>query len=366
MVRPTLKILIADDDEGDRLQVIRSLRQSELLCECTETANIQGALEACNRRTFDCAIVDYQMPGDDGLHGIVALHKRFPYLCIVMASGQGDETVATEAMKRGASDYIAKKHINSNSLTHVIESAIEKTALRRKVAGQQEELQNFARVLVHDLRAPMRSIQGFVRIIERNIGKGDTKTLSEFCGLVSDAVVRMDALIDTLHQYTKMDERVPFVPVEMQHVLNDTLSNLKHSIDGRGARVTHGNLPTVIGSAPQLAQLLQNLIGNGIKYCEADIPSIHIAAEAHDKDAWLFTVKDNGIGIPEEYYESAFDAFRRLPGADTYEGTGLGLATCKKIVARHGGIIGCSSEPGKGTSFFFTLPGTAVVAREFR
>jgi signal transduction histidine kinase len=366
MVRATLKILIADDDEGDRLQVIRSLRQSELLCECTETANIEGALHACNKQAFDCAIVDYRMPGDDGLHGIVALNKRFPYLCIIMATGQGDETVATEAMKRGASDYIAKKHINPNSLTRVIEGAIEKADLRRKVAGQQEELQNFALMLVHDLRAPMRSIQGFVRLIERNIDGGDTEKLAEFCGLVSGAALRMDALIDTLHQYTKVDERVPFVPVEMQNVLEDTLSNLKHSIDGRGACVTHGNLPTVFGSAPQLTQLLQNLIGNGIKYCEADVPSVHIAAEAHDQNIWLFTVKDNGIGIPEEYYERAFDAFRRLPGSGMYEGTGLGLATCRKIVTRHGGTIGCSSELGRGTSFFFTLPGVAVVPREFR
>jgi len=141
---------------------------------------------------------------------------------------------------------------------------------------------------------------------------------------------------------------------------------LQDSISVRGARVTHGELPAVFGNAPQLTQLLQNLIANGIKYCESEIPTIHVAAEPRDGNTWLFTVKDNGIGIPEAYYSSAFDAFRRLPGSTNYEGTGLGLATCKKIVERHGGIIRCASELGRGTTFSFTLPGTDSEVQSLR
>jgi len=106
-------------------------------------------------------------------------------------------------------------------------------------------------------------------------------------------------------------------------------------------------------------QLLQNLIANGMTYCDAEIPAIHVAAEPQDGNVWLFTVKDNGIGIPEEFYDRAFDAFRRLPGSYNSEGTGLGLATCKKIVKRHGGDIRCASTQGQGTTFFFTLPGAS-------
>ncbi len=168
----------------------------------------------------------------------------------------------------------------------------------------------------------------------------------------------MDALIDTLYQYTKAaNERVIFEPVEMRQVLQDTLSNLEHLIQEHDVHVTYDELPIVTGNASQLIQLLQNLIGNGIKYCKAKIPSVHVAASPQERAAWLVSVKDNGIGIPEQYYQHIFEPFRRLHGEGKYEGTGLGLATCKKIIRRHGGDIWCESEEGHGTTFFFTLPG---------
>src|ERR1700681_2483436 len=123
MAHGTLNILIADDDEGDRKQVRRALRQAGLSCECVEASSIEEALEACDKCPFDCAFIDYRMPGHDGLHGIAALHERLPYMSIIMATGQGDERVATEAMKLGASDYIAKTNIHAKSIRRTIESA---------------------------------------------------------------------------------------------------------------------------------------------------------------------------------------------------------------------------------------------------
>jgi PAS domain S-box-containing protein len=139
MTHGRLDILIADDDEGDRKQVRRALKQSGLLYECTETASIAEALAACADRAFDCVIVDYRMPGNNGLRGIAALHERYPYISIIMATGDGDEVVATEAMKNGASDYISKKHIRAETIGNIIESAVAKTALRQRTARQREE-----------------------------------------------------------------------------------------------------------------------------------------------------------------------------------------------------------------------------------
>ena len=153
MAPNTITILIADDDEGDRKLVRRALRQTGLPFVCIETASIVEAVEACDKYAFDCAIVDYRMPGHDGLYGITALQERLPYLSIIMATGQGDETVATEAMKRGASDYIPKRHIHAESIKRVIESAVAKATQRRKVAKQQEEVEKYTSVLVHDLKA---------------------------------------------------------------------------------------------------------------------------------------------------------------------------------------------------------------------
>ena len=164
----------------------------------------------------------------------------------------------------------------------------------------------------------------------------------------------MGALIEILRRCAISEERVVFEPVEMRDVMIDTLANLEDAIRSRGAQVTYGELPRVSGT-PQLGQLLQNLIGNGIKYCEAEIPLVDVSAQPVDGNTWQFSVKDNGIGIPEKSHQDIFEPFHRLRSEAKYEGTGLGLATCKKIVERHGGTISCQSSEGHGTTFVFTL-----------
>jgi signal transduction histidine kinase len=352
-----LNILIADDDDGDRKEIKRALQQTKLLCDFTETATIKEALEACETCAFDCAIIDYRLPDQDGLAGLSALHERLPYMAIIMATGQGDELVATEAMKRGASDYIPKALIDERSIRRSIENGVERATLQKKIAQQREELEIFTRVLVHDLKAPIHSVQGFASLIERSIQEGKPEEIVSYARPIVNAVERMGALIDTLQQYTRAEQHVLFQPLEMRQVMLDTLSNLDGLIQERGALVTFGNLPAVSGNAPQLTQLLQNLVGNGIKYCSAAIPAVQVAATLKEGNVWLFTVQDNGIGVPEKYYQQVFEPFQRLPGAARYEGTGLGLATCKKIVERHGGRIWCESKEGRGTAFFFTLNG---------
>src|ERR1035438_2134795 len=122
MPQNTIDILIADDDAGDRKQILRALKQGGLPCTCTETVSIEDALQACERRAFDCALVDYRLTGEDGLTGITILHQRLPDMAIIMVTGQGDEMVATEAMKRGASDYMPKKHVEAQSIRRTIRS----------------------------------------------------------------------------------------------------------------------------------------------------------------------------------------------------------------------------------------------------
>lgn len=359
MATGTLSILIADDDAGDRKQLRRALKQAGLTCDCIETASIAEALEASDKHNFDCAIVDYRMPGYDGLHGISAIHEQRPFMPIIMATGQGDEMVATEAMKRGASDYITKININAESIRRTVGSVLEKAMLRRKLAQQQEELKNFAHVLAHDLSSPIASIQMFASIVEKEISleNADKVELADHCRRVVDAGRRAGELIDTLYAYTRADGAVTFEPVDMRKVMEDTLSNLQRVILERKARVTHGELPVVTGNVPQLVQLLQNLISNGIKFCEASPPAISIVASLERENIWKISVADNGIGISEQDCRAVFEPFKRLHNAANYPGSGLGLATCKKIVERHGGDIWCESNVGEGTKFFFTLQG---------
>ncbi len=355
-----LQILITDDDEGDRKQIKRAIGQSGLSAACNETASIREALEACEGCEFDCAIVDYRLPGEDGLEGITALRERLPYMAIVMSTGQGDEAVATEAMKRGAADYISKSRMNASTVQRAIASAVERSALQRRVKDQQDDLENFARVLAHDLRAPAAAVQTFALRIGEMLETGNPAKALQYADWVVQRAQRMNQLIDTLHQYTTADAKAAFESVDMNLAFHEARENLQRLIQQSGAIVTAEALPTIVGNVPQLIQLLQNLIGNGIKYCDGPEPRIHLAATRGDEDAWLFSVTDNGIGIPEVHRKRIFDPFVRVSASSKRDGTGLGLATCRKIIERHGGRIWCESTAGSGsepgTTFCFTLP----------
>lgn len=352
-----LTILITDDDAGDRRQIVRALKKAGISCACVEAASVDMALTACEHRTFNLAVIDYNLPGCDGLDGVFALHQRRPDMFIVMATGQGDAAVATEAMKRGASDYIAKEHINERSIARIIRYARKKAAMQLALAQQREELERFADVLVHDLKSPITSIRGFATLIGQAVRSGgaDPNKIADYCDRVVHLGERMVALVDTLHEYTKSDAHVAFEPVALDLVVEDALSNLEQVISKRQAKVTHEDLPVVFGHAALLTQLFQNLIGNGIKYCEAETPVVHVAARAEGDGFFRISFRDNGIGIDKEFHQQIFEPFKRLHNQGKFEGTGLGLATCRKIVDRHGGRIWCESNQGAGTTFNFML-----------
>jgi signal transduction histidine kinase len=357
----SLQILITDDDEGDRKQIKRAIGQSELTAECTETASIEEALAACELHDFDCAIVDYRLPGEDGLEGISALHARFPSIAIIMSTGQGDEMVAVEAMKRGAADYTSKSRVNAGAISRVIGNALQKMSLQRKIREQQEELENFARVLVHDLRAPAASIETFATRIDERLREGQLAKALQYADWVIQTARRMSRLIDTLHQYTMADAKVQFETVDMNRIFEETKANLDQLIQKSGAEVSANAMPLVLGNAPQLIQFLQNLIANALKFCDKPVPRVHVSAVNQavcdsGEASWLFSVADNGIGIPKAQQKWIFEPFTRLTRGRDRDGTGLGLATCKKLIERHGGTIWCESQPGSGTVFFFTLP----------
>lgn len=353
-----MNILVVDDDRGDRGLLKRVLKQTGMPCTCTETCSIDGALEACEKLDFDCAIVDYRLPGQDGLAGVALLRERFPHMALIMVTGQGDEAIATEAMRCGASDYIRKTQISAQSIGRSVENSVKQATLLRKVGQQREEMEVFGQILVHDLKGPIQNLLTYVGFIEQSIQGGNTEEAAGYCGALVRATTRMNSLIETLHQYTTADGQVGFEPLEMRQVIIDALSNLEHVVQKRRARVTYGELPAVSGT-PQLTQLMQNLIGNSIKYCEEEIPRVHISAKLQENNVCLFLVEDNGIGIPEEHAQKIFEPFHRLHGVGKYQGTGLGLATCKKIVERHGGTISCTSKKGQGTTFCFTLHGAS-------
>ena len=218
------------------------------------------------------------------------------------------------------------------------------------------DLQQFAYVASHDLKTPLRSISGFVQILERNYAdKLDDKALS-LIRRTSQAATRLEQLTDDLLSFARVNSNPkPFELVHSREVVEETIQLLDASIHSKGASVTVGDLPEVMGDRSQLVQLFLNLIGNGLKYCQGRAPVVHVSAERNEHE-WVFAVADNGIGIDPKHHQKIFEIFKRLHTQTEYAGTGIGLAVCHRIVERHHGRIWVESSPGVGSTFYFTLP----------
>ena len=223
------------------------------------------------------------------------------------------------------------------------------------LARSNSDLEQFAYAASHDLQEPLRTITSYIGLVMERYGDRLDETGVEFMDFAIDGAERMQQLISDLLDYSRVDTRArEMEPVNCDTLMNGVLSGLNEAIDSKRAKVECSPLPIVNGDAPQLSRLFQNLIGNALKFCGDSRPKIQVWAELHG-DHWIFSVKDNGIGIAPEYHERVFGMFSRLHSRSQYSGTGIGLALCSKIVQRHGGRIWVESEAGRGSTFRFEI-----------
>lgn len=246
----------------------------------------------------------------------------------------------------------------------ILRDVTERRLAERELAARtvelersNSELQQFAYVASHDLQEPLRTVTSFLQLLERRLGPNLDDNAREYIGFAVGGAARMHRLITDLLTYSRVSTHgQPFKTVSMEKALAAALANLGAAIREAGAEISHGIMPDVRGDPIQLVSLLQNLLGNAIKYrVPGTAPHVHVEANGNG-DVWTFSVKDNGIGIDPKDFERIFVIFQRLHGRNEYEGTGIGLAVAKKIVERHGGAIWVESQPGQGSTFFFTLP----------
>ncbi|TAN57992.1 MAG: histidine kinase [Rhodospirillales bacterium] len=223
------------------------------------------------------------------------------------------------------------------------------------------ELEQFAYVASHDLNEPLRMIASYLQLIERRLGSRLDGEIKEFMDYALEGAARMRALIDGLLEYSRVGRRGTAEDgVDLNRIAADVLADLKTAIEETRATVTIDSLPTVRCVENELRRTFQNLIGNSLKFHAKDRkPEIHVGATAKGT-FWEFFVTDNGIGIDAKHFDHVFQMFKRLHGQSEYPGTGLGLALAKRIVDVHGGRIWIESEPGKGSTFRFTLPMAAL------
>lgn len=233
------------------------------------------------------------------------------------------------------------------------EATISEYAKRLEVSN--EELEQFAHVVSHDLREPLRMIKGYLQIIGRRINLEEKKSLKEFFDFAIDGADRMEHLIhDVLNLSKVSQEKIVLKEIDVNNTMFFVLQNLKTFIEEKGAEIYYENLSTIHADKSQMTQLFQNIITNGLKYNESDCPTVWVS-KSDLGDCIEFAIKDNGIGIPEAYQKKVFQMFQRLNGS-RFSGTGIGLATCKRIVERHEGSMRIESEEGRGSTFFITIP----------
>lgn len=238
------------------------------------------------------------------------------------------------------------------------EEAIQRVTedLRRSNA----ELEQFAYVASHDLQEPLRMVSSYVQLLgKRYQGKLD-RDADEFIAYAVDGAKRMQNLINDLLAYSRVGTRgEDFSPVSTECLFEEAIANLQFAIEDSRATITHDPLPVVRGDSVQLVQVIQNLLGNAIKFRGDEPPCIHVGVQKAEGE-WIFSVRDNGIGIDPKFADRIFIIFQRLNDRTVYPGTGIGLAICKRIVLRHGGRIWVESALGRGSTFYFTLPLSAA------
>jgi PAS domain S-box-containing protein len=241
-------------------------------------------------------------------------------------------------------------------------------ALKQKteeLARSNQDLEQFASVASHDLQEPLRMVTSYVQLLARRYQSRLDADAEEFINFAVDGATRMHTLINDLLAYSRVGTGgKPFEPTNCETILQQSLDNLQVTMEESGAVVTHDSLPTVMADDLQLGQLFQNLIGNAIKFHGEEPPRVHVSARP-EGDRWIFSVRDNGIGIAPEFTERIFIIFQRFHSREEYPGTGIGLAVCKKIVECHGGRIWVESELGKGATFYFTLPASKAKALSY-
>ena len=238
----------------------------------------------------------------------------------------------------------------------VQERTTELRQLNENLVRSNQELEQFAYVASHDLQEPLRAVTGYTQLLVQDYQERLDESAQEYTAYIVDGAKRMQQLIQDLLAYSRVGTRdLTFASTDCNVVLKQVLRNLQVAIAENNAAIVLDSLPTVIADKNQLTQLFQNLIGNAIKFRREAPPQIHISAELKDGE-WLFRVQDNGIGMKSRYLDRIFEIFKRLHTRTEFPGTGIGLAICKKIVDRHSGRIWAESEPGIGTTFYFTIP----------
>ena len=363
-------LLNVDDNDAIRYARTRLLQDAGIqVVEASRGGETFAAIDLYNPAVV---LLDVHLPDTTGVEICrqVKANPLIRHIQIINISGTAlAEPVQATALRAGA-DYYLTDPVSPDVLVATVAAAFRHAdALERLRHAQQdlgtnqkrleqsnEELQRFAYSVSHDLQDPLRTLKTYSQLLQRKINAGEISDVHEIAQQIVGASDRMSKLISGVLNYSRMSETSERrVTVDMNAVLLFARMQLKELIETSGAVVTSDNLPHVLANDDRMLQVFQNLIGNAIKYHGTEPPRLHISAQLNRAE-WLFSFRDNGIGIEMKYADRIFGVFQRLHTQDAIPGTGIGLATCKRIIEEHSGRIWVESKPGSGSTFYFTLP----------
>lgn len=362
------RILLIDDDPDSRALARLVLRQELPHLILEEIADAVSFAEAFGRADFELVILDPRLPWGDGLAVLHALKGRWPTLPVILLTDRGGEELGVRAAKLGADDFLIKNPGGFVNLPLAVVGTLEVARTRTippaeppksSGSGADSDFQQLAAMAAHELQEPLRMVERYTRILAEDYkGRLDGQA-DELLGFAHEGACRLQDLIDGLLLFSRLDASGrPFQRVESADLLERVVADLGQTIEESGARITHDSLPVIEADPGQIVQLLRNLLGNALKFRGGDPPRVHLSA-TRLRGEWVFAVQDNGIGMAPEEAKTIFTLFARL--RPEVPGSGVGLAVCRKIVERHGGRIWVESQPGQGSTFFFTLPLAEVV-----
>jgi signal transduction histidine kinase len=351
-----MKVLIVDDTPANIDVLGHFLKQSGLDISIALDGEI--AQKIISNDKPDLILLDVIMPGVDGyqLCEILKANDQTKNIPIIFITAQFETKDIVKGFEVGGADYIVKPFQELEVLVR-IKSQLSIVKLVRELERSNRDLKEFTSIASHDLKEPLRKIISFGEFLKEKITNVDEEG-HRYIDKIQDASIRMNALIDDLLIFSSVStKKKSFERYDLTKIAQDSLINLENRIKTTQGKVNIGKLPSIEVDPSQTSQLFQNLIGNSLKYHrEGTPPAINIFSKSCENEKVEILIEDNGIGFNEKYIDKIFQPLERLHGRSAYEGSGIGLAICKKIVDRHHGTISAKSAEGKGSTFIITLP----------
>ncbi|GAB4342181.1 MAG: hybrid sensor histidine kinase/response regulator [Leptolyngbyaceae cyanobacterium] len=378
----TLKILVVDDDEVDRLAVRRALKSAGFSVDLLEACDYSSAIVTLKEAEFDCVFLDYRLPDKDGLALVQDLRRQGIKIPLIVLTGQGDEQIAVDVMKAGATDYLSKSKVSADTLSYVLRNALRLYEAERAIelANQKRERlsrerEDFVYRLTHDLRTPLVAADRMLTLFQQEAFGPTSSDMDEAIATMIQSNQNLLQMVNTILEVYRHDaghKNLKFAPCDLSQIIRDVAQELSPLAADKGLKLTVNLAPeagpkrvtTVMGDCMELRRLVSHLVNNAIKFTQKGSIEIRLIgapikslSDADTSNAWVtIEVQDTGCGIPPADQKMLFERFRQGEGDNRRAGSGLGLYLARRIVEGHQGTIVVESQVGQGSLFTIRLP----------